>query len=116
MLYNETNEVNKQKQVYGFYLNRVISEYERMKEVNAERHLKTVLKIFEKQTDITTDFITSLADNSTDLTISRKDAKNIRKEKKTRKEDDEEKLDLEIKKEEEKTQDNTNDKNHITEK
>ena len=101
MLYNETNEVNKQKQVYGFYLNRVISEYERMKEINAEMHLATVLKIFEKQTDATTDFITSLADNSTDLTISRKDAKNIKKEKKTRKEDDEEILDLEIKKEKE---------------
>ena len=48
ILYNETNGVNNQKQIYGFYLNRIISEYERMKEVNAERHLKIVLKIFEK--------------------------------------------------------------------
>ena len=102
MLYNETNGVNNQKQLYGFYLNRVISEYERMKEINAEKHLATVLKIFEKQTDATTDFITSLADNSTDLTISRKDAKKLKKEKKAKTEVDEEILDLEIKKEEKK--------------
>ena len=98
MLYNETNGVNNQKQLYGFYLNRVISEYERMKEINAEMHLAIVLKIFEKQTDATTDFITSLADNSTDLTISRKDAKKLKKEKKAKTEVDEEILDLEIKK------------------
>ena len=109
MLYSETNGVNKQKQIYGFYLNRVIAEYDRMKKVNAERHLKTVLKIFEKQTNVTTDFITSLADNSTALTISRNEAEKKKKEKKVRKEDDEEKLDLEIKKEEDKTTGNSND-------
>jgi len=111
MLYSETNGVNKQKQIYGFYLNRVIQEYDRMKKVNAERHLQAVLKIFEKQTNVTTDFITSLADNSTALTISRNEAEKKKKEKKVRKEDDEEKLDLEIKKEEDKNTDNTNDGN-----
>ena len=109
MLYNETKGVNNQKQIYGFYLNRILVEYERMKNVNAERHLKTVLKIFEKQTNVTTDFITSLADNSTALTISKNEAKNLKKkEKKVTKEDDEEKLDLEIKKEEDKAPDNAN--------
>ena len=108
MLYNETNRVNNQRQLYGFYLNRVISEYERMKEVNAERHLKTVIKLFEIQKEITTDFNTSLSDNSTYLTISLKDARNRKKAKKVRKEDEEEKLDLLIKKEEKKNIDNEN--------
>ena len=85
MLYNETNKVNEQKQLYGFYLNRVISEYERMKEINGQRHIKEVLKIFEKQTEITNDFITSLRDNSTYLSLSRKDAKNKKKKKKLEK-------------------------------
>ena len=113
MLYNETNRLNNQKQLYGFYLNRVISEYERMKEINAQRHSKAVLKIFEKQKEVTNDFIISLSDNSTYLTISRKEAKNRKKEKKARKEDEEEKFDLEIKKKEKK---NIYDENNIINK
>ena len=109
MLYNETNRINNQKQLYGFYLNRVITEYERMKEVNAGRHSKAVLKIFEKQKEITNDFITSLSDNSTYLTISWKEAKKRKKEKKVRKEDDEDKFDLEIKKKEKKNIDDENE-------
>ena len=110
MLYNETNKINNRKQLYGFYLNRVISEYERMKEINVKRHSKVVLKIFEKQKEITNDFIASLSDNSTYLTISRKEAKKRKKEKKVRKEDDEEKFDLEFKKKEKK---NIDDENNI---
>ena len=70
----------------------------------------------KKQTNITTNFIMCLADNSTALTISKSDAKNIKKEKKMRQEDDEEKLDLEIKKEDVKTTGNINDENNATEK
>ena len=100
MLYKETNTVNYQKQLYGFYLNRVISEHERMKNVNSERHIKNITRIFERQTDITTDFITSLADNSTSLSLVKKEGKNVKKkEKKVKKDDYEENLDLEITKE-----------------
>ncbi len=101
MLYKETMAVNNQKQMYGFYLNRIISEHERMKNVNAERHLNQLLKIFERQTNTTTDFITGLADNSTALSIAKKEGKKMvkKKEKIVNKEDDEEILDLEVKKE-----------------
>jgi len=101
MLYKETMGVNNQKQMYGFYLNRIISEHERMKNVNAERHLNGLLKVFERQTNSTTDFITGLADNSTALSMAKKEGKKMvkKKERKVNKEDYEETLDLEIKKE-----------------
>ena len=73
----ETNNVNNQKQIYGFYLNRIIVEYERMQNVNAERHLKETISIFEKLTDITTDFLTSLSDSN--MALSKKESQNIRK-------------------------------------
>ena len=101
MLYKETNGVNNQKLLYGFYLNRVISEHERLQNVNAERHVKNIVKIFERQTDVSTDFITTLADNSTSLTVSNKDGQKVKKKEKEKKKDElEENLDLEIKKEE----------------
>ena len=102
ILYKDTIAVNNQKQLYGFYLNRIISEHERIKKLNAENHFKGVMKIIERQTDVTTDFMTSLADNSTALTISKKEGRNSikKKERIKKKEDFEENLDLEIKKEE----------------
>lgn len=104
MLYKETNNVNNQKQLYGFYLNRIITEYERMKNVNAKRHIKNILRIFERQTDSSTDFITNLADNATALSLSKKDGQKVKKKEKKVKEDEiEENLDLEIKKEDNKT-------------
>ena len=107
ILYKDTNAVNNQKILYGFYLNRIIAENDRMKNVNAERHLKAMLKIFEKYTDITTDFITNLADNTTSLSISKKDGGNAKKkERKKKKESFEENLDLEIQKEENNNNDN----------
>ena len=101
MLYKETKGVNNQKQVYGFYLNRVISEHERMQNVNAERHVKNIVKIFERQTNATSDFIATLADSSTSLTVSRKGGQRAKmKEKEKKKDEYEENLDIEIKKEE----------------
>ena len=100
ILYKDTANVNNQKQLYGFYLNRIIIEYERMRNVNSERHLKKTLNIFERLTEVTVDFITSLSD-SVDI-LTKKQAK--KKERKV-KEDNEEKLDLETTK-----QDNTSNK------
>ena len=101
MLYKDTANVNNQKQMYGFYLNRIISEYERMNKVNGEEHLKGLIKLFEKQTNTTSDFITGLADNSTSLTILQKGGQKIekkeKKEKKAQEEDFEDELSLEVK-------------------
>ncbi len=40
-----------------------------MNNINDEEHLKGLIKLFEKQTNSTKDFITGLADNSTSLTM-----------------------------------------------
>ena len=68
MLYKETSQVNSQKIIYGFYLNRIINEHERMKEINSKYHYDNSMKIFEMMTNKATEFITSLADNTTELT------------------------------------------------
>ena len=99
ILYKDTISVNNQKQLYGFYLNRIIDEYERMRNVNGERNLKTTIDLFKRLTSISNDFITNLTESSEIL--SKKDGQNIKKkEKKVQKEEDEEQLDLEIKKNE----------------
>ena len=99
MLYKDIANVNNQKQIYGFYLNKVISDYERMNNINAEKHLKGLIKLFEKQTNYTTDFMTGLADNSTSLTMVKKGEKNSvkKKERKVQKGEFDEDLDLAIK-------------------
>ena len=111
ILYKDTNSVSNQKQLYGFYLNRIIHEHERMQKINAQKHLQTLMSLFDKQTNSVTEFITSIADNTTALTTIQKGKKAIKKkENKSKKEDDDEvKLDLEVNKEEgENQKDNTN--------
>ena len=101
ILYKETNNVNNQKQLYGFYLNKIIIEYEGMRKNNAEKHFKETCIIFEKETDLTTDYLTCLADNN--MALMKKEGHNIKnKERKMKREIDEEVLDLEIQKEESK--------------
>ena len=102
ILYKDTNSVSNQKLLYGFYLNRIISEHERMQTINAEKHLQVLMSVFERQTNSLTEFITSIADNTTALTTIQKGKKAIKKkENKSKKEDDDEvKLDLEVNKEE----------------
>jgi hypothetical protein len=67
MLYKETAQVNSQKIIYGFYLNRIIDEHDRIKTINSKYHYDNSMKIFEMMTNKTTEFITSLADNTTEL-------------------------------------------------
>jgi len=109
MLHKDTNSVSNQKQLYGFYLNRIIYEHERMQKINAQKHLQLLMSVFDKQTNSTTEFITSIADNTTALTTIQKGKKAIKKKDKSKKEDDDEvKLDLEVHKEEgENQKDNT---------
>ena len=77
MLYKETLQVNYQKVVYGFYLNRIISEHERMKIINADLHYKNSMNFVEMMTNKTTEFITSLADNTAELTKIDKNKENV---------------------------------------
>ena len=101
ILYKETNNVNNQKKLYGFYLNKIIVEYEGMRNLSAERHFKESNIVFEKETDLTTDYLTCLADNN--MALNKKEGQNIKKkERKMKKEDEEEALDLEIQNEESK--------------
>jgi sorting nexin-7/30/sorting nexin-8 len=102
ILYKDTNAVSNQKQLYGFYLNRIISEHERMQKINAQKHLQALMSVFERQTNSLTEFITSIADNTTALTTIQKGKKAIKKKenKSKNKDDDEVKLDLEVNKEE----------------
>ena len=76
MLYEETLQVNYQKVVYGFYLNRILSEHDRMKIINSNLHYKNSMNIFEMMTNKTTEFITSLADNTAELTKNEKNKGN----------------------------------------
>ena len=76
MLYKETLQVNYQKVVYGFFLNRILSEHDRMKIINSELHYKNSMNIFEMMTNKTTEFITSLADNTAELTKNDKNKGN----------------------------------------
>ena len=55
MLPKETRKVDELRQNYGFYLNSVISEFERIRELNSKRH-KNTIQIFIK------DFAESLKD------------------------------------------------------
>ena len=72
MLYKETSQVNNQKIIYGFYLNRIIQEHNRMKIINSEYHYNICLKILEIMTNNSTDFITSLADCTAELAKNEK--------------------------------------------
>ena len=76
MLYKETLQVNYQKVVYGFYLNRILSEHDRMKIINSNLHYKNSMNIFEMMTNKATEFITSLADNTAELTKNEKNKGN----------------------------------------
>ena len=62
MLSRETNEVLRMKQKYGYFLNSVIDEYERIRDLNGERHKNRIISYSKKNTDIITDLHVSLAD------------------------------------------------------
>jgi hypothetical protein len=72
MLYKETLQVNYQKVCYGFYLNRIIKEHDRNNLNYSSHHHKHCVDILEIMTNNSTDFITSLADNSTNMNNKQK--------------------------------------------
>ena len=58
----ETNNVINMKKTYGYYLNRIIDEYERIKSINSFLHKKNVVNTCEKITEIYGDFQKGTAD------------------------------------------------------
>ena len=62
MLPKETMTVENLKQFYGFYLNSCVSEYERLKELNANRYQQKITDFNNKLSNIIVNFHVSLAD------------------------------------------------------
>ena len=67
MLPKETKRVNMFKAFYGGYLNSIISEYERLKFLNAKRHKDNMNYFIRKLTDCLTNYHVSLADRLTEF-------------------------------------------------
>lgn len=62
MLPKETTQVLNLKYTYGFYLNRIIEEYERLRTLNGIRHSTRINGYCKKNTDIITDLHVGIAD------------------------------------------------------
>ena len=55
--FKETNNMIKLKEKYGFYLNRMISEYERNRHINAIENKKNIIGFCKKQQNILSNYI-----------------------------------------------------------
>ncbi len=62
MIPEETRKFNDVKYIYGFYLNSLISEYERLRILNSRRHKDHVQKFAKMLIDIITQFHRGLND------------------------------------------------------
>ena len=62
ILPKETINVINMKKIYGFYLNRMIVEYERIKAINSENHKKNLIYACERTVEIYGDFQKGTAD------------------------------------------------------
>ena len=62
MIPKETNNVINMKKEYGYYLNRIIDEYERLNSINSFLHKKNLIKACEKIIEIYGDFQSITAD------------------------------------------------------
>ena len=72
----ETNNVINIKKVYGYYLNRIIDEYERIKLINSSLHKTNLLNACEKITEIYGDFQKGNAEIITFFNTQDKNAQN----------------------------------------
>ena len=73
MLPEETKRVNMFRDFYGSYLNSIISEYERIRIINAKRHKENITVFIRKLSDSLTDFHVSLADRLMEFNEMRED-------------------------------------------
>ena len=78
MLYKETNNVIDLKQIYGFYLNRVLSEYIRIRKFNGEGQKQNVMENAKFQSSIISELFKNISDIAT--CNAKYDIKNIEKE------------------------------------
>ena len=62
ILPKETVNVIGMKKTYGFYLNRIIEEYERIRVINSNNHKKTIINVCEKIIEIYGDFQKGIVD------------------------------------------------------
>ena len=62
ILPKETTNVTNMKKAYGFYLNRLIEEYERFKSINADLHKKIIIRACIKLIEIYGDYQKGTAD------------------------------------------------------
>ena len=62
ILPKDTNNVIGLKKIYGFYLNRIIEEFERIKKINCNNHKKNLIYACEKMIEIYGDFQRGIAD------------------------------------------------------
>ena len=62
ILPKDTNNVKKKKKSYGFYLNRIIDEYERFREINSDLHKKIMIRTCIKLIEIYGDYQKAITD------------------------------------------------------
>ena len=78
MLYNETNALNNIKKIYGYYLNRVITESERIKKFDGFTDRQKVSENAKCQITIISELFKNISDIA--ITTQKYDLKNIEKE------------------------------------
>ena len=66
MLPQDTKKVDELRQNYGFYLNSLISEFERIRDLNEKRHKKTIQTFVKNLTEGLNDFQIYMADRISD--------------------------------------------------
>ena len=62
ILPKDTNNVINMKKSYGFYLNRIIEEYERFREINSDLHKKIMIRTYIKLIEIYGDYQKAITD------------------------------------------------------
>ena len=79
MLYKETLGVIAIKEKYGFYLNKVLYEHERMKKMNSVFHVRYINNILEKFQKIASSLLTGFEDNYKIMTTPKNERANVKK-------------------------------------
>ena len=80
MLYKDTASVNNQKEKYGFYLNKIISEHQRMKKINAVFHLRYAKNILEKLQKVISTQLSGIEQNYNILKTPKDERKKLKQE------------------------------------
>ena len=60
--FKETNNTIKLKEKYGYHLNKMISEYQRLRHINTIENKQKVIQFSQKQSQITSDYFKSMGD------------------------------------------------------